>query len=51
MQEHLLRRMGCQTVVGIAWLLVQQANPDATDEELLEHFRQAARDGTITITS
>ena len=37
--------------VGIAWLLVQQAHPDATDEELLEHFRQAARDGTITITS
>ena len=37
--------------VGIAWLLVQQAHLDATDEELLEHFRQAARDGTITITS
>ena len=37
--------------VGIAWLLVKQAHLDATEEELLEHFRQAARDGTITITS
>ena len=37
--------------VGIAWLLVKQENPNADEEELVEHFRQAARDGTITITS
>ena len=49
-QEYLLGGWDADSV-GIAWLLVQQANPDATEEEMLEHFRQASRDGTITITS
>ena len=36
--------------VGIAWLIVKQANPDATDEEMLEHFRQASREKVFTIS-
>ena len=36
--------------VGIAWLIVKQANPDATDAEMLEHFRQASREGVFTIS-
>ena len=36
--------------VGIAYIVVKLANLDATEEELLEHFRQAARDKTITIS-
>ena len=35
--------------IGIAWLIVKEANPDATEEELEELFREAAREGTISI--
>ena len=47
-QEYLFGGWNVDSV-GIAWLLVKQENTNANEEELVELFRKAARDGTITI--
>ncbi len=49
-EKYLLRGADFESI-GIAYLIVKEANPDAEGEEFEELFRQAAREGAISISS